>query len=169
MKDILKRVCRVSDTLVRWGGDEFLLLDRQTDRPAATMLAERIRVAVSDHRFDLGDGNLALLSCSVGFTFFPFLRSMPELMSWQQVLDLADRALYRAKQAGRNQWVSILTDAQINPAVLLQRKDDDLDDLAHDGLIELQARTSVLPAEIGDSADTLDVETPPVERPRLID
>ena len=45
MKEILVRVCRQSDTLIRWGGDEFLLLGRQAGRDSAAHLAERIREA----------------------------------------------------------------------------------------------------------------------------
>ena len=98
MKEILTRVCHQSDTLIRWCGDEFLLLGRHTDREAAAMLDERIRQAV----FDLGDGDTVRLSCSVGFTFFPFQTDAPNLFTWEQVLDLTDRALYKAKQSGRD-------------------------------------------------------------------
>ena len=139
MKEILVRVCRQSDTLIRWGGDEFLLLGRKTDRDAAACLADRIRRAVEDHRFDLGDGDTVRLSCSIGFTFFPFMPNTPTLFSWEQVLDLADRALYRAKQAGRNQWIGVVGAPGLDPAIAMQRKDDDLGQLAQAGIVELHA------------------------------
>ena len=137
MKEILVEVCRQSDTLIRWGGDEFLLLGRETDRDAAAHLADRIKRAVAGHRFDLGDGDIVRLSCSIGFTFFPFMPSTPTLFSWEQVLDMADRALYRAKQAGRNQWIGVLSAPGSDPAVVMLRKDDDLGQLARDGIVEL--------------------------------
>jgi|TARA_B100002003_G_scaffold75361_1_gene70328 diguanylate cyclase (GGDEF)-like protein len=139
MKELLVGVCRQSDTLIRWGGDEFLLLGRQTDRDAAARLAERIRLAVDGHRFDLGDGDIMRLSCSIGFTLFPFITTPTELFSWEQVLDLADRALYRAKQAGRNRWVGVLSAAGADPAVVMKHKDDDLTQLAQAGLVELRS------------------------------
>ena len=138
MKEILTTVCRRSDTLIRWGGDEFLLLGRQTDRHAAERLAERIRRAVEKHRFDLGDGDTVRLTCSIGFTFFPFMASSSNLFSWEQVLDMADRALYRAKDAGRNQWVGVLSAPDTDPAIVMKRKDDDLEQLADAGIVELR-------------------------------
>ena len=137
LKEILVRVCRQSGTLIRWGGDEFLLLGRQTDRDAAAHLAERIRRAVGSHRFELGDGDTVRLSCSIGFTFFPFMPSTPNLVSWEQSLDMADRALYRAKQAGRNRWVGVLSAPGSDPAVVMKRKNEDLEELARAGIVEL--------------------------------
>ena len=137
MKDILVQVCRKSDTLIRWGGDEFLLVGRQTDRDAAALLAERIRQAVSAHRFDLDDGDTVRLSCSIGFAFFPFMPGTPSLFSWEQVLNMADRALYHAKQAGRNRWVGVLNASNVDPSVAMSRKNDDLEQLARKGIIEL--------------------------------
>ena len=137
MKEILVRACRQSDTLIRWGGDEFLLLGRQTEREAAAHLAERIKRAVEGHRFDLGAGDIVRLSCSIGFTFFPFMPSTPDLFTWEQMLDLADRALYRAKEAGRNRWVGVLSAPGSDPAIVIKHKDDDLEQLARAGIIEL--------------------------------
>ena len=164
MKEILVRVCRQSETLIRWGGDEFLLLGRQTDRDSAASLSDRIRRAVADHRFDVGDGDIVRLSCSIGFTFFPFMSNTPNLFSWEQVLDMADRALYRAKQAGRNQWVGVLSAPDSDPAIVMQRKDDDLEQLARDGIVELHTGTDA--ASSPDEAKRASLSTP---RPQLVE
>ena len=141
MKETILGVCRQTDTLIRWGGDEFLLLGRQNSRDAAPVLAERIKQAVEVHRFDLGDGDTARLTCSVGFAVFPFMPSEPTLITWEQVLDLADRALYCAKQGGRNRWVGVLSVAGSDRALVVQRRGDDLEQLARDGVVQL--RTAV--------------------------
>ena len=140
MKEILLRVCRQSDTLIRWGGDEFLLLGREAGLAAAARLAERIKQAVANHRFDFGEGDAVRLSCSIGFAFSPFMSSMPNLFSWEQVLDIADRAMYRAKHAGRNRWVGVLSAPGSDPTILAMRQDDDLERLACDGIVELHTR-----------------------------
>ena len=164
MKEILVRVCRQSDTLIRWGGDEFLVLGRQTARDAAAHLAARIKQAVEDHQFDLSNGDFVRLSCSIGFTFFPFLPSAPRLFSWEQVLDMADRALYRAKQTGRNRWVGVLSVPQVDPAVLMQHKDDELDQLARAGIVELPS-SGATPS----SPDETDQRALDPPRPRLVE
>lgn len=157
VKEILVGICRKSDTLIRWGGDEFLLLGRHTDRDAATHLAERLRRAIEEHRFDLGDGDSVRLSCSIGFTFFPFMANRSHPFSWEQVLDLADRALYLAKQAGRNQWVGALSSPGADPAVVMKRKNDDLEQLAAAGIVEL--RTGGATRSNGEHADSGSVDT----------
>lgn len=102
--DILRRVFRSVDTIVRWGGDEFVALCEHADLEGASVLAERIRSSISKRLFQVGDGSVARASCSIGFAPVPFIPDHPELLGWEQVMNLADAALYEAKQA-RNTWV----------------------------------------------------------------
>ena len=44
-------------------------------------------------------------SCSIGFACYPFFREQLDALSWEQVVSVADRALYVAKASGRNTWV----------------------------------------------------------------
>jgi len=142
VKEILRRVCRQSDTLIRWGGDEFLILGRQTDQPSAARMAERIRQAVQAHPFALADHERVRLSCSLGFAFYPFVQAAPTLLSWEQVVGLADRALYLAKQRRRDTWVGIFG-RSVTPQMLLGRLDEDLMRLAREGLVELRTPDDV--------------------------
>src|SRR5450830_1173361 len=90
-------VFRESDYLVRWGGEEFLVLARATRRDEARVVAERIRRAVADREFLLPDGERLRKTCSIGFACFPFVPDAPRLLSWSEVVELADQALYLAK------------------------------------------------------------------------
>jgi diguanylate cyclase (GGDEF)-like protein len=92
------------DTVVRWGGDEFVVVHACSGVEAASELAERIRTAVSTHRYRLAGSSIARTSCSIGFAMYPFVRAVPGLLTWEEVLRLADAALYRAKNR-RNAWV----------------------------------------------------------------
>jgi diguanylate cyclase (GGDEF)-like protein len=83
-KELLTQVCRETDTLIRWGGDEFLLVGRQADTHIAAGLADRLRRAVESHRFELGNGDTVGLSCSVGFSFYPFIQRAPTLFTWDR-------------------------------------------------------------------------------------
>ncbi len=101
---ILRECLQGLDTVVRWGGDEFVVVHACDSLEAAAELAERIRASISTHRFRLSGNTIARTSCSIGFALYPFIRSAPGLLGWEEVLRLADAALYRAKSR-RNAWV----------------------------------------------------------------
>jgi len=107
MRERLRRACRESDYLVRWGGEEFLVVARAVDAASAPLFAERIRAAVAEQPFVIDSAASLALSCSVGFAALPFIAEQPERLDWQQIVSLADQALYMAKRAGRNTWVGL--------------------------------------------------------------
>ena len=99
---------RNSDVLVRWGGEEFLVVSRYTNRRDAEILASRVLFAVGDTPFVLeGIDEPIVQKCSVGWAAFPFVPQQPEVVSYEEVLSLADRALYVAKAQGRNRAVGM--------------------------------------------------------------
>lgn len=100
---------RHSDVLVRWGGEEFLIVSRYTDRKEAELLAQRVLSAVGDTPFGLGaPGKSIYRTCSMGWAAFPWYPENPRAVSYEEVLTLADRGLHRAKQAGRNRAVGMM-------------------------------------------------------------
>ena len=101
---ILRGEFRSDDLIVRWGGDEFVVLCRDADLQVAGVLAERVRSRVSKQIFRVGNGQTARTSCSIGFAAAPFCPGHPELLDWQQTLSIADLALYHAKR-DRNTWI----------------------------------------------------------------
>ncbi|MCX2864854.1 diguanylate cyclase [Paucibacter sp. PLA-PC-4] len=108
MRERLRPVFRESDYLVRWGGEEFLIVARASTRAHAAELAERARQAVAGRPFVLDDGRLLARSASLGFACFPLCPRQPLALSWAATVGLADAALYAAKRAGRDRWVGVL-------------------------------------------------------------
>ena len=106
VRDVLLEACRTSDDVIRWGGDEFLIVARETNRNFAANLAERVRSSLSDRVFPVGDGQVARITSSIGYASYPFLKDRPDLLSWEEVLGVADAAMYEAKQ-NRNSWLGI--------------------------------------------------------------
>lgn len=102
--EILRRVFRSADLIVRWGGDEFVVLCQNADLATASALAERVRSSVAKQIFRVGEGVAARTSCSIGFAPVPFIPGHPKLLDWEQSLSIADVALYEAKRE-RNTWV----------------------------------------------------------------
>ncbi len=104
----LSTVVRKSDVLVRWGGEEFLIMSRSTDPSGTPAFCSRVLEVMSSEPFDLGHGISVRKTCSVGWAPYPWSRSAFEAICAEEAIVLADTALYRAKALGRNQGVGIL-------------------------------------------------------------
>jgi diguanylate cyclase (GGDEF)-like protein len=97
---ILRRTARGIDFVGRFGGEEFVVLVPGTWSEDAATLGERLRRAVAESTFDLGGNRSVRLTISVG------IAGLPEHASDGHALNgYADKALYAAKRAGRNQVV----------------------------------------------------------------
>ena len=104
----LSRVVRKSDVLVRWGGEEFLIMSRSADPSGTPAFCDRILDVMASEVFDLGQGVCVRKTCSVGWAPFPWSRHAYEALCAEETIELADTALYRAKAGGRNQAIGIL-------------------------------------------------------------
>jgi diguanylate cyclase (GGDEF)-like protein len=107
LRDVLLRICRRSDFVIRWGGDEFVVIAKQTRPDEAEQLAERIRSNVADSNFTLGDGQIVRTTCSIGFAAYPLFRAQADESNLDQIISLADGLMYEAKKK-RNAWVGML-------------------------------------------------------------
>ena len=88
---------RREDTFARVGGEEFAVLVRGTGLPGTVLMAERLRAVVERHRFRVSQGPVQI-TVSVGVV----CSDHPDVLNTELMMTLADRAQYRAKQAGRN-------------------------------------------------------------------
>ncbi len=121
---ILSECCRESDWLVRWGGEEFVIVARGQSIEGLEQLAERIRCQIELHKFDLGCKQTVNCCCSIGITSFPFVKNHFETLTWEQTLNFADLALYLAKNNGRNTWVSLIENSNIDSSELIENGDN---------------------------------------------
>jgi diguanylate cyclase (GGDEF)-like protein len=97
LAQVLGQCVRQVDTLARYGGDEFTVLLADTDESDGLQVAERIRTTVAQTLFEADAGEPLRLSVSVGLASYP-----RHGRTWESLLDLADKAMYRAKSKGRN-------------------------------------------------------------------
>jgi diguanylate cyclase (GGDEF)-like protein len=107
VRNILLGACRNSDYVIRWGGDEFVVIARQAHPGEAEKLAERIRRAISQRNFRLEDGQIVRTTCSIGFAAYPLYRGQASAGTLEQVINMADNLMYEAKQS-RNAWAGML-------------------------------------------------------------
>lgn len=94
----LRESLRATDTIGRFGGEEFVVLLPETDPSGAERLAESLRKSIADHIFTLQNGQPIRLTVSIGV----FTGAGTDLPPLNEIEDRADGALYEAKHAGRN-------------------------------------------------------------------
>ena len=95
---LMSSIARAGDLVARYGGEEFVVLVTETD--GAAMLAERIRQGVEQAEFE-NDGHRADIRISAGVC-----QALPgSVENGNELLRIADEALYEAKQSGRNRVV----------------------------------------------------------------
>lgn len=135
----LQAALRESDDLVRWGGEEFLAVARDTDRERADELAERLRAGVAETPFRLDNGRPLTVTVSVGHAAWPFLPGHPHALDWLEVVGLADMGLLAAKRLGRNAWVGLQGTAAAQPTGLPARLRDAPGAALRNGEITLSA------------------------------
>jgi diguanylate cyclase (GGDEF)-like protein len=96
---LIQTELRDSDILGRYGGEEFVVFLPHSNSQDSCEVAERIRLAVANAPFDAGDETLAV-TISIG------IKMMDEsAQNMDTLVSCADKALYAAKQAGRNQVI----------------------------------------------------------------
>jgi diguanylate cyclase (GGDEF)-like protein len=110
---VAKAFLRETDLIARIGGEEFAILLPRTDRKDAAAVANKLRIAIEQLKFEL-DGTSFGVTASFGVS--PLLKDEIEL---SKLMERADSSLYQAKNAGRNRCVTWIQDD--NPAVARRR------------------------------------------------
>ncbi|MDX2507732.1 MAG: diguanylate cyclase [Gammaproteobacteria bacterium] len=93
---LIKDNVRATDILGRWGGEEFMLISPKTNANNTYIMAEKIRKIIENHSFQ----PLGTLTSSFGVAQY-----QKENSSINDLVEQADRALYKAKQEGRNRTI----------------------------------------------------------------
>jgi diguanylate cyclase (GGDEF)-like protein len=98
---LMMKNVRESDTLARWGGEEFIVIAPETSEEEGGVLAEKIRKAVAEHAFPHADKQpLGMVSLSIGMS-----SRSEQTENAEKLLRFADDAVYAAKDSGRNRTI----------------------------------------------------------------
>lgn len=104
----LRAAMRESDMVLRWGGEEFLVYSQGVTQEQRPLLVQRILDAIAATPVVLEDGTALAVSATAGAVSLPFAQEAGDEQApapqpdWEQAIALADRALYKGKEAGRN-------------------------------------------------------------------
>ena len=131
----LNEAVRGNDLVVRWGGEEFLVLALQVPAEQVEQLAERVLRHIGERPVQV-QGQPVRVTVSIGYARFPLPpNTLP--VAWEQAINLADMALYTAKNQGRNRAVGIVAASAQSPPEL-RHIESDFDRAWHDGRVTLK-------------------------------
>jgi diguanylate cyclase (GGDEF)-like protein len=108
---LLKRLLGSNHSAFRYGGDEFVVLLRGLDKPAATELSRMILQQLAQTRFLAGEGLSLSVTASLGLASYP-----QDGATLHDLIRSADTMMYAAKEGGRNQLVVANSGVQARPA-----------------------------------------------------
>lgn len=110
--NVIKTLIRKEDLLCRWGGEEFVVIIKRTVPEYIEQFANKLMQSIRNTQFQMSDSVTINKTCSVGYAKFPFFDKLPLALTLDQTIEIADRALYYAKEHGRDKAVL----AKYNPA-----------------------------------------------------
>lgn len=134
--DFLRAMVHPRDEVLRWGGEEFLLVLQPLPEQHLAGLAERLVRSIEQHAFTLEDGRSVALTASLGLCPYPLAAPHAPTGHWELAIELADKGLYTIKHGTRNGWCLVLPRA--TEAVLREHIDSSLDALQAKGLIDVE-------------------------------
>jgi len=102
LAELFRGRCRQSDSLGRWGGEEFVVVLSGCYQAPAVRIAEDLREQLADHPFHVSGGSFSI-TASFGVAACTLSPEQPSLLA---LLSEADRCLYAAKDAGRNKVIT---------------------------------------------------------------
>ena len=133
LKELLGKVFREYDYLVRWSPDAFLVVARYIRRADAAMLAGRICDNINSHEFLSVEGDPLQQTCSVGYACYPFLKANPDQITWSHIVDIAEHVMGAASGSGGNTHLGLETTSKEDKTLSFQSIIGETDSLISNG------------------------------------
>jgi diguanylate cyclase (GGDEF)-like protein len=102
LSEVLNNMIRSEDCLIRWGGEEFLIILYNTKPGYLDTFSKKILETIEKTPIRISESETIHKSCSVGFVQMPLDLTNPLLLNLEQMINLSDYALYYAKEHGRS-------------------------------------------------------------------
>lgn len=102
LSNVLKNLVRSVDFVVRWGGEEFLILLNETKIEYLEIFSEKVLNKIEKTGIELPNKTIINKTCSIGCAYLPFEMRYSDLLTFEQTVNICDFGLYLAKEHGRN-------------------------------------------------------------------
>lgn len=131
----LNALTRNEDMVLRWGGEEFLIVLRRIDQTALNQFTQRVLDVIGSQPVEY-QGQQIAVTISAGFITLPFADLPEHQFNWEKALKLADMALYLGKVHGRNRGYGVV---KLNQpyAEIQQLLESDLSKAMDDGIVDV--------------------------------
>ncbi len=127
LADVFKKTTRGSDAIIRWGGEEFLIILKNCQKDYLDIYCNKLLTEVNCHNFKVLSGEKTIKkSCSIGYVSYPILNQTPNYIDLEHAIIIADLALYYAKENGRNKGVRLDISEFLPPKENIHEYLDDL-------------------------------------------
>lgn len=105
----IKKICRQSDIIARYGGEEIVILLPHVNGTSPKHVAQKIRQAIEELEIKIDKDTTVTITVSLGVIGIP-PDKMEEIEDYNEIIKLVDRALYEAKRKGRNRVEQVFLD-----------------------------------------------------------
>ncbi|HEY9060697.1 MAG TPA: diguanylate cyclase [Pseudobacteroides sp.] len=103
----LKSILRDDDYIIRWGGEEFLIILNKSKVEYLKVFSKKVLDLMRNTPIEISDNKIIYKTCSIGCTHLPFEPGLPDLLTLEQNINICDFAMYKAKKSGRNRAIHI--------------------------------------------------------------
>lgn len=138
LADRLRKNVRKGDYVTRWAGEQFLMVFRPMRPAEFTKVAQRLIATMHEKTFDIDANEAVGLTFSAGLSQYPAFRDHPTALSWEDTVVLSSKALAYAKQQQRGGWCLISPTSWTEPATLMRRIDESIDQLVLDKQVTIR-------------------------------
>lgn len=101
---VLEMNVRKTDVVLRWGGEEFLIILKHTQKVYIDDFVLKIGQGIQNHVFDIANGKEIKINCSIGYLSLPFGEQQEPHLLFRYI----DQAMYKSKHLGRNRGCQVL-------------------------------------------------------------
>jgi diguanylate cyclase (GGDEF)-like protein len=111
----IKSLLRFDDIVIRWGGEEFLIILPTTKKEYLCTVKDKILSGIKEHKISITGGREITITASIGGVYYPFYRDAPDTISFEQAINFSDYAMYISKKNGRDQLTVISAGTKVYP------------------------------------------------------
>lgn len=112
---------RANDVAGRIGGEEFIIILKEPEESYLKELSKKIITLIEQDTFQITGKREITLTCSIGFIYFPFFNEQAGNLSFEMLMSLADKALYQAKETGRNRAVGVYSSGDVIDEIKIEQ------------------------------------------------